>query len=204
MADHPSPRAGPLALRIGVCMVLAVFVSGCSSMLPEKQQVTESPWKTFQEAKTTYDKIVPNETVNADLTEMGIDPYRTPNVRILSYLDLIGRFLPNNSVRQEDLDKEVRECIAALSSCTGYEFSPSQQHSKRVGWVLADVFNFSRTTLKTGWSFSALIVLNRDRVVYKVWNGMPVKREKLTAETPLGPLQNSGDFLRSAIPVPSF
>jgi len=173
-------------------------------MLPEKQQMTDSPWKTFQEAKTTYDKIVPNESVSADLSELGIDPYRMPNVRILSYLDLIGRFLPNNSVRPEDLDEHVRECIAALSECTGYEFSPSQQHSKRVGWVLADVFNFSRTTLKTGWSFSALIVLNKDKVVYKVWNGMPVKREKLTAETPLGPFQNSGDFLKSAITLPTF
>ena len=204
MAGHPSRRAGSPGLRLSICLVSAFILAGCSSMLPEKQQVMDSPWKTFQEAKSTYDKIVPNESVSADLDELGIDPYSTPNVRILSYLDLIGRFLPNNSVRQEDLDKDVRACIAALSECTGYEFSPSQKHSKRVGWVLADVFNFSRTTLKTGWSFSALIVLNKDKVIYKVWNGIPVKREKLTAETPLGPFHNSGDFLKSAITVPKF
>ena len=173
-------------------------------MLPQNQDVMDSPWKDFEGAKTAYDKVTPNETTVDDLKELGIDPYSTPNVRILSYLDLIGRFLPNDSVRAENLDAHVRACFAVLDDCTGYEFSPRHIEQKRTGWVLLDVFNFSRTTLKTGWSFSALIVMNRDKVVYKIWNGVPVMREERTEDNPLGPLQDSGGILRSQIPLPTF
>ena len=180
------------------------MLSGCISMLPQKQDVMESPWKDFSEAKAAYDKITPNESTTAELQELGVDPYKTPNVRILSYLDLIGRFLPNNSVKVENLDAHMQACFAVLDDCTGYEFSPKHIEHKRTGWVLPDVFNFSRTTVKTGWSFSALIVLNRDRVVYKIWNGVPVMREERTEDNPLGPLQDSGGILRSQIPLPTF
>lgn len=80
--------------------LVVMMLASCSSSLPKGEATTKSPWETFEQAKASYDSIVPFETVTSDLEELGFDPYSTPNVRILSYLDIIKKFNPSNSVRK--------------------------------------------------------------------------------------------------------
>ena len=58
-----------------------------------------------------------------------------------------------------------------------------------MGNVALDMLTFKRRTLRTGWSFYALIVINNGVVVYKVWGGEPMVSGEKIRKNPLGPLQ---------------
>jgi hypothetical protein len=152
---------------------------------------TKSPWETFDEAKSAYDSIILNTTTTTDLKALGYDPYNTPNVRILSYLDILQKFNPNNSVKSEDLPPTVKACLDSREACLAYEASPNFSSSERVGNVVLDLLKFKRERVVTGWSFNALIVIDHGIVVYKIWNGQPMIDQKTLRKNPLGPLQNS-------------
>ena len=59
---------------------------------------------------------------------------------------------------------------------------------------------FNRKTRKTGWNFNALIVLNRGKVVYKLWSGEPNLERYETKKKPLGPLQELDGVMRPPSP----
>ncbi len=185
-----SPR-----MIIGVALLAALHISlsACSNALPRSERTMRSPWDSFEEAMTAYEKIIPYETTKEDLKALGYDPYSTPNVKILSYLDVIQRFMPNNSIKQEDLDPGVDFCLKARERCLAYEATPGNAKSKRVGNVMLDLMTFKRKTVDTGWFFNALIVMVDDVAVYKVWSGSPLISGEETRKNPLGPLQGAGD-----------
>ena len=62
---------------------------------------------------TAFDQIIPGQTTTDELECLGFDPFSNANVRILTYLDVIGRFLPNNSIQKTDLPVSVRDCLEA-------------------------------------------------------------------------------------------
>jgi hypothetical protein len=116
---------------------------------------------------------VPHKTTVADLKGLGFDPVATPNVKILTYLDLINRFIPNNSIRMQDLQPDVRSCIESKDCCHAYELTLDVSNSKRYGNVCLDVFGFTKNTHITGWSFKALIIVKDDVVAYKIRSAEP-------------------------------
>lgn len=178
-------------IGLGVVCVPLLVLCGCGSSLPKGEAKTQSQWQSFDEAKAAYDSIELYETTTADLANLGFDPYSAPNVRILSYLDIIQVFSPNDSVKPDDLPPSVRTCIQAREQCLAYEASPSVSSSKRVGNVVLDLLKFKRERIRTGWSFNALVVIDHDIVVYKIWSGMPIIDEQETRKNPLGPIQDS-------------
>jgi hypothetical protein len=187
----PSRMSGVHWLKGCLLSALVLLLSACGSSLPKGEMSTKSPWTTFEEAKASYDSIVLNSTTTADLKELGYDPYNTPNVRILSYLDILQRFNPNNSVKSEDLPPSVKTCLDSREACLAYEAMPNFSSSERVGNVVLDLLKFKRERVVTGWSFNALIVIDHGVVVYKIWNGVPMIDQKTLRKNPLGPLQNS-------------
>jgi len=185
-----------------IMLVMAAFLglTGCgSSALPKSKTTTQSPWETFEEAKTAYDSIEPFQSTADDLKAIGYDPYTSANVRVLSYLDVIERFLPKDSLRMESLDPGLRTCVEAAVDCWAYEISPNVVKSRREGNAFLDVFGFKRTTKTSGWRFSAIVVLMDDIVQYKVWDGTPSIREEKIVTKPLGPLQEMEDVVPQLI-----
>lgn len=183
---------------LSVTMILLILMtsSGCSGgLLPSVKQTTKSPWQSFEEAKIAFDKIVPSQTTSQDLKRLGFDPFATPNVKLVTYLELTEKFLPNQSIRIEDLDPGVQACLRARETCQGYEVSPKVLNSNRYGNVFLDLFNFRRKQITTGWNFTALIVLKDDLVVHKIWGGEPNVSEFEDKKNPLGPLQDIGKIL---------
>ncbi len=176
-------------------LVLSLMGSGCAGMLPSIKQTTKSPWQSFDEAKRDFDKIVPKKTTSEDLKRLGFDPFEVPNVKLVTYLELIERFIPNQSIRMEDLDPGVRDCLKARDNCQGYEITPKMLNSQRYGNVFMDLLNFRRKKITRGWKFNALIVLNKGLVVHKVWGGEPNISEFEDKKNPLGPLQNIDNVL---------
>ena len=158
-------------------------------------------WSNFAEAKAAFDRIEPNATTVADLAALGFDPYTSPNTTILTYLDLIKYFMPNPSIRLEDLDPAVRDCISARNACRGFRVTAGEKRSKRHGNVLADLFNFRRRATQTGWQFTALLLAQDERITYKLWGGQPKLDGETDRRNPLGPLQGMDEAQRAAFPL---
>jgi len=176
-----------------------LLVLGCSSLLPTVKETTRARWETFEEMKKTYEQVVPYETSTEELRQLGFDPFSTANVKILTYLNVTQRFLPNPSVEKEDLPPGVQECLEAQGKCNAYELDVVNLRSKRHGNVFFDLFNFRRKTHRSGWTFKALFVVVDGAVVYKLWSGNPIIDETTDKKNPLGPLQNAEDILRATV-----
>ena len=168
---------------------LVVLTTGCRSLMSSGSKTVQSPWKNFAEARSSFDQIVPGQTTANELECLGFDPYSNSNVKILTYLDLLGRFLPNNSIQKSDLPKSVWDCLEKKEECQAYEVDLTVTRSKRYGNLFLDVLAFNRKTRETGWNFKALIVLNRGKVAYKLWAGEPNLETYERKTKPLGPLQ---------------
>lgn len=175
----------------------SLLLSACQSVLPSEKASHESPWTTFDDAKQAYELVIPNYTTVDELREVGFDPYSVPNVGILTYLDIIQRFIPNTSIKIEDLDEGIQRCIKAREACFAYEATPSRTKKKRYGNAAADMMGFRKRERIEGWTFNALIVIIDELVVYKIWGGVPNFVENKQKKNPLGPLQ--GDAIRDLI-----
>lgn len=179
--------------------LLLLFLNGCGgTLLPTTMDTVKSPWHSFEEAKAAYDQVTVYETDLEGLKRQGFDPFSTSNVEILTYLDIMERFMPNQGIRLEDLDSGIRECIEAKNGCLAYAMSVEVFNSERRGNILLDLFGFKRRTNRTGWQFHSLFVFNKGFVVYKLWGGKPNVDETSLKKKPLGPLQDSGDALVGA------
>jgi hypothetical protein len=171
-------------------ILLAAALAACSSLLPRGEQLTYSPWNSFDEAQRTFDRIVPHRTTVADLKAMKLDPKANPNIVILNYSDVLRRFLPSPSISAADLDAGVQQCIAAKSACEGYEINQSNIKRRRYGSFLADLFNFHRKTDISGWRFNGVLLIENGVVIYKLTGGQPAIHEFEDSVNPLGPFQS--------------
>lgn len=176
-------------------ILIALILNGCGSLLPSTKQVKRSPGDNFDDVKTAFDKVTPYKTTKEELKALGFDPFATPNIKILTYLDVMNRFLPNPSIRKEDLDTGIQRCIEVKASCHALEIRPGIITSNRYGNVLLDLFNFRRKTKEAGWTFEGLLVLVNDVVVYKLWGGDPCIDSTIDKKNPLGPLQEGQNLI---------
>jgi hypothetical protein len=186
-------------LRRPLAIVFLGLLTGCSGMLPQKREIVASPFETYAQAETAFDKIVPNETTLEELFNSGYNISTFPNVETLTYLDLLERFLPRDSITLRDLDPDLRNCLEQRLRCRGYVLHPSKIRRDRTGSVFLDLFNFRRTVIRYGWEAEALFVIQDDIVVYKLWSGTQRIDEVEQNINPLGPLQNIGSALNSAM-----
>ncbi len=175
----------------------ASVLHGCITLLPSTKDITRTHWKSFQEIKEAYSKVTPNETTISQLKKLGFDLYSSPNVRVLNYIDIA---VATQSIKREDLNGGLRECIKAKDNCRGYSFEPRVIRSERVGNFWLDILNFQRKTKGTGWEFKATFLIVDDVVIEKLWNGNPLILEERETKNPLGPFQEGGGYLLKLIP----
>src|SRR5689334_1773606 len=169
--------------------VVACVLSGCAALLPSSKDVSKSRWKTFDDCKASFDKVIPNKTTARQLKTRGFDLYSTPNIRILNYLDIA---VATQSIKKEELDVGLQMCLNAKNACRGYEFNPSYISSERYGNFWVDLFNFKRMTKDRGWRFKATFVIVDNVVVEKLWSGDPNVAQDRETKNPLGPFQEFG------------
>jgi hypothetical protein len=182
-------------------IVLLLMFTGCASLLPSSTIITESPWQNFDSAKLNYDKIKQGVTTVADLRKLGFDPFQTPNLKILNVTEVINLFLPNPSIKKEDLDPGIQKCIKSKNRCTAYQILPSTLNVKRVGNFWLDLFTFKRHTVNTGWEFRGLITIVDNVVTYRdPPGGRPFINTDQVDLKPLGPIQEIGTMAITEIP----
>lgn len=184
-----------LALKLVGIAFAALLLAGCTSLLPRSTTITKSPWASYRDMQLTFDKIVPGKTTHAELRELQLCPESNPNIAILNYSDILVRFLPSPSISFADLDPGVRDCIAAKTACRGLALTHKLTEKNREGNFFADVLGFRRETHVTGWSFSGLILVKDDVVIYKLTGGQPQIIEYERVNNPLGPMMSIGQRL---------
>lgn len=176
-----------------------VLFSGCSSLLPTSKKTSDVPWDDFNKVQTAYNNITTYKTTRKELHTLGFNPYETPNIKILNHLDILEKFLISPSIKVQDLDEGLQKCLKNEKKCTAYEIDISNIKNKRYGSVLADLFNFRKKTLQTGWNFYSLVVLDNSTVVYKVSQSTPKINNRTEEKNPLGPFQSMESVLRETI-----
>jgi hypothetical protein len=190
----------PRAITRLAIILLPVFLAGCVSLLPRAKTTIVGPWQSYHEAQQVFDRIIPYQTTLEDLKTLKLDPQSNPNITILNYSDVIRRFIPSPSVSAEDLAPGVRECILAKGACNGYEIVQQFSTRKRYGNFWADFLNFKRKVEVTGWSFSGVILVKDNVVIYTLAGGQPAVFQLEESKNPLGPFQGSGESaLRGAV-----
>lgn len=184
----------PRALA-AVALASGMVLAGCADLLPRARSEVRSLWASYEQARAAIDRIIPYQTTAQDLVALGIDPFRTENVRLLSFSDIALRFPLGGGFSVDRLDRGLRECLEAGTRCEGYAIAVRQTYRDRVGNFWLDGLNFQRTVDVRGWSFNALILLVEGRVVYVLQGGEPAIREQEVTRQPLGPLQGWGESL---------
>jgi len=176
-------------LIIAVLFPLFLFASGCAALLPRAKDITRTPWNSFEEARSAYNKVVPNSTTVKQLRTLGFNIYSSPNLKVLNYIDIA---VATQSIKVQDADGGIETCIRARDKCRGYEFEPKALKDERFGSFWLDLLNFNRRTRETGWRFKAVFFVIDDMIVEKVWSGTPFILEDREVRNPLGPLQEPG------------
>ena len=174
--------------------MLSLVGCGGLGLLPHESQVLESSrFQTYDQVAAAYTDIVPGQTRMTDLPRLGFDTATTPNVEILSYLGVIERFMPRNSLTFDHLAPPVQACIEAQDRCSAFVFHPQHVESQRLGSVILDIFGFERQTLDTGWQAEVVLLMQDGHVAYKLMSGRPRIEDMHDSIQPLGPLQDIGN-----------
>lgn len=173
--------------------------TGCKSLFSHGESTTVSRWNNYNDVELAFATIVPAHTTVADLRTIGFDPRATPNVKILTYVDIVQTFLPNAGIHKADLPEAVRACIDAKEQSRAYLVELHDTKDKRHGNLFLDIFGFARRTHVSGWEFKGLILIKDDLVVYKLSSGEPQVSREDDKIKPLGPLQEVDNILSGCV-----
>lgn len=182
-------------LRLLLLCVLAAALGGCAALLPKSKAETEATWRSYEDARAAIERIEPYKTTRADLIAAGIGAPGDPTITVLSHVDVAIRFPIGGVLREEDVDRGIRDCLKAGKACSAYQMNVKHSNRDRIGNFWLDALRFRRETDVTGWTFNALVIFVNDTVVYAVYGGQPTIHELEVDRNPLGPLQGWGDWV---------
>lgn len=171
-----------------------MMLAGCSAVLPHESNIA-SRFQTYDQLVDAYSKIDINTTRLAELSDLGFDPRTTPNIEVLSYVQIIDRFVPSDAVTLERVPPPVRGCIEAKDRCSAYLYRVEHSETRHNGYVVPDLIGIERDTTKVGWSAEIALLVRDDRVVYKLMAGQPYLENRRERTQPLGPLQDLGNMV---------
>jgi hypothetical protein len=178
--------------RIFVSLAVTLVLVGCGGLglLPYQTDIQNTKFHSYKQVSLAYDRIMPGATRITDLNNIGFDASSSPNVEALSYLGIVERFMPRDSVKFDNLDPSVRSCIDARDHCTALVFRPERLHQERTGNWFLDVLGFERKSINYGWSAEVVLLIQDGRVAYKVMSGRPnIQDDKVL---PMVPFQDMG------------
>ena len=193
--------------NILMTMGLLLFTGGCAtqSLLPTQGVYTESSFETYTQVEGVVEKIIVGKTKYSDLVRMGLDLENIPNVKRLTYLDVMSKFKLDSPSRYTlfnkiELPSGVLKMLAAREDGLAYEINLERIRNQREGSVILDVLNFRKNVHTTGWKISVLILIVDDTVEYVLYSGEKNIDTLRKERNPLGPFQgfDGGDIIGAA------
>jgi hypothetical protein len=182
-----------------VVAAATLALSACTTLLPTSKREVSSQWDSYDVAVSQISAIEPYQATRADVHAQGLDPRLNPAITVLHFADLLQRFSGAALIKPEDLDHGIRDCLQAGKRCSGYAISVRKVESRHVGNFWADLFNFRRDIVTTGWSVDALLVFVDDQLVYELIGGQPKISGHDVQHNPLGPVQSLTDQVVNVI-----
>lgn len=182
-------------LKLFFSAVFMFSLVGCGGLglLPHESKVSSNSFQSYEQVQAAYADIAPGATRLTDLPKLGFDTATTPNVEILSYLGVIERFMPRNTMSYDRLAPQVQACIEAQDRCSAFVFHPQHVETRRTGNFFLDLLGFERRTVDSGWAAEVVLLMQDARVAYKLMSGRPRIDEMHDQISPLGPLQDIGN-----------
>tara|TARA_B110000444_G_C18849248_1_gene604240 strand:- start:5661 stop:6143 length:483 start_codon:yes stop_codon:yes gene_type:complete len=155
--------------------------------------------------EVVVNEIVVGKTSYSDLVKMGLDLENIPNVKRLTYLDVMSKFKLDSPSRftlfnKIELPAGVLKMLASRENGLAYEINLERLKNKREGSVLLDMLNFRKIVHTTGWKISVLILIVDDTVEYVLYSGEKNIDRLEKEKNPLGPFQgfDGGDIIGAA------
>jgi hypothetical protein len=164
-------------------------------MLPVQTIDTQYQWHSYQQVQGVVDQIRVGQTLD-DLRTIGLDVDKTPNIEVLTYIEIAHRFgligLRDNSVT---IPEGVKKLMLAAEKGKGYEMTVESTTHQRVGSFWADFFQFRKKIHVTGWKYSVLLIVVDDKVQYVLSKGSPNIDKFEKHKNPLGPFQRINGYI---------
>lgn len=184
-----------------------LFLGGCAtqSLLPTQGVYTESEFESYTQVESVVHKIKIGKTKHSDLIKMGLDLENMPNVKKLTYLDVMSKFKLDSPSRYTlfnkiELPAGVLKTLAARENGLAYEINLERIKNQREGSLILDMLNFRKNVHITGWNISVLILIVNDTVEYVLYSGEKNIDRTEKERNPLGPFQgfDGGDIVGAA------
>jgi hypothetical protein len=177
-------RGGSLryATRIaGVIAVMALIGCGALTLLPRQNDPVPIRLRTMRDLATAYERVQPGLTRASQLTHLGFDP-GSANAQVLSYLGVMERFMPNDSIRFDRLDAAVQDCIEARDHCTALVFRPMGRASMPGPAGILSALGLGAAAA-TNQAPEVTLLVRDGRVAFKMISGLPNARAKREVES---------------------
>jgi hypothetical protein len=160
-----------------------VLVSGIVfAELPRHGDVAQSKILTGRDLVAAYARIQPGLTRASQLARYGLDT-AAANTQVLSYLGVMERFMPRDSVAFDRLDLAVRDCIDARDRCMALVFRASDLTRAALARDFLSTFGLGASAAADTPRVTLLI--RHGRVAFKMLSGIAAPkgaRSAMTAE----------------------
>jgi hypothetical protein len=175
-------------------MAIALVLVGCGAvgLFLYQTEVQNSNFRSCDALQTAYEAISPARTRVSDLGKLGFDIGTSPNVESVSYLGVIERFMPRDSIKFDELAPAVKSCIDARAACSAYVFKPQRLDTELDGNWFFEMLGFESAHASTGWSPEVVLLIRDGRVAYKIMSGRTLVHGYRDVIPPLGPRRNLG------------
>lgn len=131
MVERAQHRTRPIVTAIVLALsALALLGNAVVSLLPRPTDFAPRNVLTTKDLVVAYGRIQPGRTRASELSQYGFDTASTA-VQMLSYLGLMERFIPHDSVRFDRLDSAIKDCVAVRDHCTALVFR-SVDHTRNM------------------------------------------------------------------------
>lgn len=137
--------------------------------LPLKGDGAQSKILTGRDLLVAYGRIQPGLTRASQLARYGLDSAAV-NTQALSYLGVMERFMPHDSVAFDRLDAGVRDCIDARDRCTALVFRASDPARTGTAHGIFSTFGLgARAAVETP---QVTLLIRNGRVAFKTMSGV--------------------------------
>ncbi len=158
-----------------VIVVLALVGCGALTLLPRQNDPVPARPMTFKDLAAAYQRVQPGQTRASQLARIGFDP-GSANAQALSYLSVIERFMPRDSVRFDRLDAALQDCIEARDHCTALVFRPMGHSHAPVRSEVLSAFGLGAAAAGAENVPEVTLLVRDGRVAFKMISGMPMAR----------------------------
>jgi hypothetical protein len=165
----------------GVIAVLALIGCGALTLLPRQNDPIPVRFMTIKDLASAYARVQPGLTRASQLARMGFDTSSTGS-QALSYLGVMERFMPRDSVHFDRLDAAVQDCIAARDHCTALVFRPMDRSFAPARNGILSAFGLGAAAA-TDQAPEVTLLVRDGRVAFKMISGMPILHAQRHIET---------------------